>query len=74
MNAICPGPTLTDSTAPLLDLPDDQRSAMLSDLNPVGELVEADHIAQAVAYLCSAQARMINGQALALDGGQLAQL
>ena len=33
-----------------------------------------DHIAQAVAYLCSAQARMINGQALALDGGQLAQL
>jgi enoyl-[acyl-carrier protein] reductase III len=37
--------------------------------NPVGRLVTADDIAGAVAFLCSADADMIRGQTLIVDGG-----
>lgn len=37
--------------------------------NPVGRLVEPDDIAGAVAFLCSADADMIRGQTLIVDGG-----
>ncbi len=36
---------------------------------PAGRLVEPDEIADAVAFLCSAQAEMIRGQTLVVDGG-----
>lgn len=37
--------------------------------NPVGRMVTADEIAAAVAFLCSADAEMIRGQTLVVDGG-----
>jgi enoyl-[acyl-carrier protein] reductase III len=37
--------------------------------NPVGRLVQADDIAGAVAFLCSADAEMVRGQTLVVDGG-----
>ncbi|HEX5448439.1 MAG TPA: SDR family oxidoreductase [Gaiellaceae bacterium] len=37
--------------------------------NPVGRLVEPDDIAGAVAFLCSADADMIRGQTIIVDGG-----
>ena len=37
--------------------------------NPVGRLVAPDDIAGAVAFLCSADADMIRGQTLVVDGG-----
>ncbi len=74
INAICPGPTLTEATAPLLDQDPETRRAFLSTLNPTATLIEADDIAATFAFLCSDAARMINGQTLPMDGGQLAQL
>jgi enoyl-[acyl-carrier protein] reductase III len=37
--------------------------------NPAGRLVEPDDIAAAVAFLCSADAEMVRGQVLIVDGG-----
>ena len=74
INAVCPGPTHTPATAPLLQLPENELSSHLASLNPTAALVPAEEIAETVMFLCSNRARMINGQALALDGGQLAQL
>jgi len=74
VNAVSPGPTLTEATAKGLDLPESAKQARLDALNPTGRLVAVEHIAQAVAYLCSEAASMINGQDIPLDGGQLAQL
>jgi enoyl-[acyl-carrier protein] reductase III len=47
------------------------REAMLSAgaANPVGRLVAPDDIAGAVAFLCSADAAMVRGQTLVVDGG-----
>lgn len=74
VNAVSPGPTLTEATAKGLDLPESAKQARLDALNPTGRLVAVEHIAQAVAFLCSEAASMINGQDIPLDGGQLAQL
>ncbi len=47
------------------------REAMLAAgaANPVGRLVAPEDIAGAVAFLCSADAEMIRGQTLIVDGG-----
>ena len=47
------------------------REAMLEAgrANPVGRIVEPDDIAGAVAFLCSADAAMVRGQTLIVDGG-----
>jgi len=74
VNAVSPGPTLTNATSAGLDLPPDERREKLLGLNPTGQLVDVDEIASTVAFLCSDAARMINGQDIALDGGQLAKL
>ncbi|MCZ0945614.1 MAG: SDR family oxidoreductase [Gammaproteobacteria bacterium] len=46
----------------------------IASLNPTAALVPTEEIAETVMFLCSDRVRMINGQALGLDGGQLAQL
>lgn len=74
VNAVSPGPTLTAATAPRLELPPAERSEKLAALNPTGQLVLAEDIAKTVAFLCSPEAQMINGQDIVLDGGQLAKL
>lgn len=74
INAVCPGPTLTEATAALLEQDDIARRAFLSTLNPTSELVDTEDIAASVVFLCSSAASMINGHTLPLDGGQLAKL
>ena len=74
VNAVCPGPTLTEATAPLLAQDEHERQAFLASLNPTADLVRTEDIAAAVVFLCSDAARMINGHGLPLDGGQLAKL
>lgn len=77
INAVCPGPTLTEATAPALarfGADEEARSAFLGSLNPTAQLVDVDDIAQTVVFLCSQAGSMINGHALPLDGGQLASL
>ena len=68
VNAVCPGATLT----PLL-----RSSATASQLEaeigrfPLGRFCEPEDIANAVLFLCSEKSRMITGQALDIDAGEL---
>ena len=74
INAVSPGPTLTEATASLLEQPAEAVAALLAGLNPTGQLVPVEEIARTVAFLCSDAASMINGHSLPIDGGQLALL
>ncbi len=66
MNAVSGGvvDTVRSSTFP-------NREEMLAAgaANPVGRIVKPEDIAGAVAFLCSADADMIRGQTLIVDGG-----
>jgi acetoacetyl-CoA reductase len=71
VNAILPGLVATEQ---VLAMPDQVRERALAAL-PSKRLVEPAEIAAAVAFLVSAEAAQITGQALAVDGGaSLAQL
>ena len=74
VNAICTAPSRTGSTQPYLPEDANLLKASISKLNPTGELVPLAEIAATVAFLCSGVAGMINGETIALDGGQLARL
>jgi len=68
VNAVCPGATLT----PLL-----KTSASPAQLEaelvrfPMGRFSEAEDIANAVVFLCSTKSRMMVGQAIDVDAGEL---
>ena len=50
----------------------EHREAMLADARdrtPAGRMVTPEDLAGVVAFLCSAQAEMIRGQVLVVDGG-----
>lgn len=74
VNAVSPGPTLTEVSLPLVEQGPQAVRAALEQLNPMGKFVSAEQVAQAVVYLCSEAAAMINGHDIPLDGGQLAKL
>ena len=74
INALCPGPALTEATAPYIEARGSEQEAHLATLNPTAKLVPMEELAATVAFLCSEQATMINGHTLPLDGGQLARL
>jgi enoyl-[acyl-carrier protein] reductase III len=56
-------------TGALEHFPNREEMLTAGAANPVGRLVEPDDIAGAVAFLCSADAEMIRGQTLVVDGG-----
>ena len=78
VNAVCPG--FTDT--PLLDAsvaaitaktkrsPDEARALLAKD-NAHGRLITPDEVSQAVVFLCSPAAASINGQPIAIAGGQV---
>ena len=74
INAISPGPTLTPATSPGIDLKDSASRAKIGQLNPTEKMVPIETIAATVAFLCSDQAKGINGHDIPIDGGQLAKL
>ncbi len=74
VNAVCPGPTLTEVAEPLARQGSDAVRAALAPLNPKAAFVTPEDVAAAVLFLCSDRAAMINGHGLPLDGGQLAAL
>jgi len=65
VNVVAPGFIDTDMTR---DLPDAQREALLNNI-PLGRLGAADEIANAVAFLASADASYITGETIHVNGG-----
>jgi len=78
VNAVCPGFVDTEMTTRSIDTivrktgktDADARSA-LESLSPQGRFMTVDEIAGVVHLLASDEGRGINGQALAIDGGQV---
>src|SRR5690242_5114960 len=69
VNAVCPGPTATAFGGG--QLPSAERKAERAKKIPLGRMVEAADIAQAVLFLASDMSRMCTGIALDVDGGVL---
>lgn len=65
VNVVAPGPVAT----PMLDRLDTKDMAQLKQSLLTGELIEADEVAAAVAFLISDHARSITGTTLNLSGG-----
>lgn len=77
VNAVCPGFTDTDlvarSVARIVARTGRTEDDALSELvrvNPLGRLIRPREVAASVVYLCLPEAAGVNGQALAVDGGE----
>lgn len=66
-NAVAPGVIATEMTEGRLD--DERVRRMNVEMTPAQGWGEAEDVAAAICFLCSADARWINGQVLAVDGG-----
>lgn len=69
VNAVCPGYIDT----PLLEHVGEEGKKALIKLHPMGRLGRAEEVANVVAFLASDEASFINGAALLVDGGYVAQ-
>jgi len=79
VNAVCPGYTETDivdkAIADLMQKTGKNQNdvrAMLASRNPQKRMIQTHEVAQTVLWLCQPGSASINGQAIALDGGELA--
>lgn len=79
VNAVCPGYTETSLLDAALEnisaktgLSREQALAQLQQHNPMQRLVQPQEVAQTVWWLCGQGSGSINGQAIAVDGGELA--
>ena len=67
-NIVAPGPVETDfNNAAIRNNP--QMKGFLSSLSPLGRVGNADDIGSVVAFLCTEDARWINGQRIEVSGG-----
>jgi NAD(P)-dependent dehydrogenase (short-subunit alcohol dehydrogenase family) len=78
VNAVCPGYTETDIVRDAVanivtktGLSPDAARSQLASGNPQGRLVQPEEVADAVAWLCRPQAGAMNGQAIAVAGGEV---
>ena len=78
VNAVCPGFTDTDmvgeAVANIMDKTgrsEEQARAELAAANPQKRLVQTEEVANAVLWLCLPQSGAMNGQALAVAGGEV---
>lgn len=67
VNAICPGPVLTDML--LAAVPSQEARNQLAADAPLGRLGQPEDFANAVLYLASAESDWCTGQAISIDGG-----
>ena len=79
VNALCPGYTETDIVQDAVrnimaktGQSETQARQALAARNPQQRLVQPQEVAQSVVWLCSAGSSAVNGQASAIDGGELA--
>jgi 3-oxoacyl-[acyl-carrier protein] reductase len=66
VNAIAPGPVLTDATATLLS---DEYKKARADITPIGRLAEAEDVAGPIVALASAACAFVTGATLQVNGG-----
>lgn len=67
-NVVAPGPIETDfNNAAIRNNP--QMKGILSAMSPLGRVGEADDIGSVVAFLCTDDAKWINGQRIEVSGG-----
>ena len=78
VNAVCPGYLATDMTRESVERimrstgrSEAQALDAILQTTPQKRLIEANEVAEAVAYLCSEAARGVNGETLVIDGGEL---
>lgn len=78
VNAVCPGYTETDIVQDAIanivrktGRAEEEARAELASNNPQGRLVQPDEVAHAVAMLCMPAASAMNGQAIAVAGGEV---
>jgi NAD(P)-dependent dehydrogenase (short-subunit alcohol dehydrogenase family) len=72
VNAVCPGTTRTQMNIERAQSSPDMAKAM-TDVTPMRRLAEPSEIANSVVWLCSDAASFVNGHALPVDGGAVAQ-
>lgn len=78
VNAVCPGYTETDIVRDAIanimaktGRTEDQARAELAAGNPQKRLVQSEEVANAVAWLCQPDSAAMNGQAIAVAGGEV---
>ena len=78
VNAVCPGYTETDivrgAVANIMDktgMTADEARARLAERNPQGRLVQPEEVAETVAWLALPASASVNGQSIAVDGGEV---
>lgn len=78
VNAVCPGYTETDivrgAVTNIVDktgMTPEAARAKLAERNPQGRLVQPEEVAETVAWLALPASASINGQAIAVDGGEV---
>ncbi len=72
VNAVCPGAI---KTAMIDRLTGNKKEAeeQFAKMEPIGRLGQPEEVANAVIWLCSDEASFVTGQAIAVDGGWIAQ-
>jgi len=78
VNAVCPGYTETNivrgAVANIVDktgMTADEARARLAERNPQGRLVQPEEVAETVAWLALPASASVNGQSIAVDGGEV---
>lgn len=72
VNAVCPGSTRTPMVEGFTG-GDSRIEDAMAAVSPMQRLAEPEEIARTVVWLCSDEASFVNGHALAVDGGAVAQ-
>ena len=78
VNAVCPGYTETDivrgAVANIVDktgMTADEARTRLAERNPQGRLVQPEEVAETVVWLALPASASVNGQSIAVDGGEV---
>ena len=78
VNAVCPSYVDTPMTSRTIDnivaqtgMSSEDAMAALTSANPQGRLITPKEVAGTILWLCSDAAASVNGQAIALDGGEV---